>query len=60
MPRREAFGLPDSAEWQAQAEMARVIPITKTSGQNDVREQRMATLRDFLVKRYKTLSMTVP
>jgi serine/threonine protein kinase len=57
---REAFGLPDSAEWQAQAEMARVIPITETAGQNEGREQRMATLRDFLVKRYKTLSMTVP
>ncbi|MEO6419866.1 MAG: serine/threonine-protein kinase [Polyangiaceae bacterium] len=53
---REALGIPDSAEWRAQAEMAREIP----GGQSAGKEQRMATLRDFLVKRYKTLSMTAP
>ena len=58
---REALGLPDSPEWRAQAEMAReAAPVMTpgTAGANAAREQRMATLRDFLVKRYKTLSMT--
>ena len=58
---REALGLPDSPEWRAQAEMAREAAPVMTPGPaaaTAAREQRMATLRDFLVKRYKTLSMT--
>jgi len=57
---RQAFGLPDSAEWQAQAEMARQASAP-TARAPDAAEpmKRMETLRDFLVARYRTAQMEV-
>ena len=47
---REALSLPDSPEWRAQAEVAK---IAKSGDRTD--KIRMGTLRDFLVEKYKTV-----
>jgi serine/threonine-protein kinase len=55
---REALGLPDSAEWQAQAEIARQASApTARAPEPGQPLKKMETLRDFLVKRYQTAQM---
>ncbi|WP_394833245.1 serine/threonine protein kinase [Pendulispora rubella] len=55
---REAMGLPDSAEWRAQAEIARDAVPAQAAPAEAERQARLGTLRDFLVKKYPTLGMT--
>jgi serine/threonine protein kinase len=57
---REALGIPDSPEWRAQAELARVAspPASGTAAAESARRERMGTLRDFLAHRYPTMGMT--
>jgi serine/threonine-protein kinase len=54
---RAALGLPETPEWQAQAAMAREAAPSAGAPASPAREQRMATLRDFLVQRYQTAKM---
>lgn len=51
---REALGLPDTAEWRGQAEMAR---LAAQGLEETGRKQRMGTLKDFLVKQYRTMPL---
>jgi serine/threonine protein kinase len=56
---RKALGIADSAEWRAQAELAFVastVPAERPSAV-PAKQQRIATLRDFLVDRYRTAKM---
>jgi serine/threonine-protein kinase len=57
---RTALGIADSPEWRAQAELALVaastVPAERPSAAG-AKHQRMATLRDFLVDRYRTAKM---
>ncbi|HWL88935.1 MAG TPA: serine/threonine-protein kinase, partial [Polyangiaceae bacterium] len=56
---RDALGLPDSAEWRAQAEIAKeAVPFPRAPSAEAERQARIGTLRDFLVKKYPTLAMT--
>ena len=55
---REAMGLPDSAEWRAQAEIARDAVPAHAAPAEAERQARLGTLREFLVKKYPTLGMT--
>jgi serine/threonine-protein kinase len=58
---REALGIPDTEEWRAQAEIAQVAIAPTAPGEQEAAQQKkLGTLRDFLVKRYKTMSMTAP
>jgi serine/threonine-protein kinase len=50
---RGALGVPDSPEWRAQAELA----FAATKPAEPQRRERIATLRDFLVDRYRTAKM---
>jgi serine/threonine protein kinase len=54
---RTALGLADTPEWQAQAEIARHAPEPELPADQTAREQRLATLREFVVKGYKTANM---
>jgi len=54
---RQALGIPESPEWRAQAEMARAAAAPPTQQEAPARAQRMATLRGFLVERYRTAKM---
>ena len=54
---RQALGIPESQEWRAQAEMARAAAAPPTQQEAPARAQRMATLRGFLVERYRTAKM---
>jgi serine/threonine-protein kinase len=61
---RSALGIADSPEWRAQAELsnlARVAVLGPTAPaerkSDPVRKERIATLRDFLVDRYRTAKM---
>jgi serine/threonine protein kinase len=54
---RLALGLADTPEWQAQAEIARHAPQPDQATDRTAREQRLATLREFVVKGYKTANM---
>jgi len=50
---RQALGIPDTPEWRAQADIAREANAPPDATKGD----RIQTLRDFLVQRYKTLAM---
>jgi serine/threonine-protein kinase len=55
---RDALGLPDTAEWQAQAELARQASApTARAPEPGQPIKKMETLRDFLVARYRTMQM---
>jgi serine/threonine-protein kinase len=54
---RHALGLPESPEWHAQAELARSATMPIQIRAEPARAQRMATLRDFLVERYRTVKI---
>ncbi len=54
---RRALGIAESPEWRAQAEMANAAAVKVTGHEAPARAQRMATLRDFLVDRYRTAKM---
>ena len=54
---RNGLGLPDTPEWQAQAAIAREAPEPLDSAGRTAREQRLATLREFVVRGYKTANM---
>ena len=65
---RSALGIPESPEWHAQAELAFAATVfapgslagrasTPPGPEAPARAQRMATLRDFLVDRYRTAKM---
>jgi serine/threonine protein kinase len=56
---RTGLGLADTPEWQAQAEIARQAPEPdiEDPGALTVREQRLATLREFVVRSYKTVPL---
>jgi serine/threonine protein kinase len=54
---RAALGLAETPEWQAQAEMAREAAPALDPNAAPARAQRIATLRDFLVDRYRTAKM---
>jgi serine/threonine-protein kinase len=55
---RDALGLPDTEEWRAQAELARQASApTARAPEPGQPAQRMETLRDFLVARYRTMQM---
>jgi serine/threonine-protein kinase len=54
---RAALGIPDSPAWQAQAELARDAATIPTADE-PARTRRMATLRDFLVQKYRTEKIT--
>ncbi len=54
---RAALSLPVTPEWQAQAEMAREAAPPPEAQASPARAQRIATLRDFLVERYRTAKM---
>ena len=54
---RAAFGLPESAEWHALAEM--VSHAKESSGAREPDTDRMGTLRDIVVERYRTAPMPV-
>jgi hypothetical protein len=53
---RTGLGLADTPEWRAQAEIAREAPepVFEDRGASTVREQRLATLREFVVNSYRT------
>ena len=53
---RTALGLADSPEWQAQAAFAKDA-VPASSNDEPARTRRVATLRDFLVQRYRTEKM---
>jgi serine/threonine-protein kinase len=55
---RMALDLADTPEWQAQAEIARRAPEPEHAREKTAREQQLATLREFVVKGYKTANMT--
>jgi serine/threonine protein kinase len=52
---RAAFGLPESEEWRAQAEMARRATSPDTPS-----PVAMGTLRDIVVQRYRTEPIAIP
>jgi serine/threonine protein kinase len=54
---RTAFGLPESPEWHAQAELAFAAKSPGALSAEPARMQRMATLRLFLSEKYKTQKM---
>jgi len=54
---RQALGIAESPEWRAQAEIAHAAAVPATGNEAPARAQRMATLRDFLVDRYRTAKM---
>jgi serine/threonine protein kinase len=54
---RAALGLAETPEWRAQAEMAREAAPSLDPHAAPARAQRIATLRDFLVDRYRTAKM---
>jgi serine/threonine-protein kinase len=54
---RLALDLADTPEWQAQAEIAQQAPEPEQSTEKNSREIRLATLREFVVKGYKTANM---
>lgn len=59
---RAALGVPETSEWRAQAELAHVAvaPRVSHSPANEAhRTARIATLRDFLVDRYRTVKLDV-
>jgi serine/threonine-protein kinase len=60
---RDALGLPDTAEWRAQADIANAAkafsPTAPDSSAAAAQDQKLGTLRDFLVKRYTTMSMSL-
>jgi serine/threonine-protein kinase len=58
---RTGLGLADTPEWQAQAEIARQAPepLPEDMPAQTIREQRLATLREFVVARYRTVPLTV-
>jgi len=57
---RNALGLPDSAEWQAQAEIARQASApTARAPEPGQPMKKMETLRDFLIARYRTAQMEI-
>jgi eukaryotic-like serine/threonine-protein kinase len=51
---RLALNLADTAVWRAQAEIAKNAPQSKKGGEETAREHRLATLREFVVKSYRT------
>jgi serine/threonine protein kinase len=51
---RNGLELADTPEWQAQAEIAKNAPEPEEAGQRTAREMRLATLREFVVRGYKT------
>jgi serine/threonine-protein kinase len=55
---REALGIPETEEWRAQAEIAKVAVAPTAPGEAAAQQKKLGTLRDFLVQRYKTMSMT--
>jgi serine/threonine-protein kinase len=57
---RVALHLADTPEWQAQAEIARQAPEPEQAAEKTEREVRLATLREFVVKGYKTANMASP
>lgn len=57
---RDTLGLPDSAEWQAQAELARAANAPTARAPNaESPKRQMETLRDFLIARYRTAQMEI-
>jgi serine/threonine-protein kinase len=58
---RTGLGLADTPEWRAQAEIAREAPEPELDvrGASTLREQRLATLREFVVKSYETQPLAV-
>jgi serine/threonine-protein kinase len=54
---RAAMGMPESPEWAAQAEIAKGATLFAQAAPEAPRSQRIATLRDFLVDRYRTAQM---
>jgi serine/threonine-protein kinase len=53
---REALGLPETAEWLAQAEFARTARTARTpSAHTPSNERKLATLREFVAQGYKTV-----
>ena len=58
---RAGLGLPDAAEWRAQQDIARsareVVGVGDASPASAQAEKRMATLREFVVRSYKTERM---
>ena len=59
---RAALGVPETSEWRAQAELAHVAvapPLSRSPAQEAHRTARIATLRDFLVDRYRTVKLDV-
>ncbi len=57
---RMALNLADTPEWQAQAEIARRAPEPEQPVEKTEREVRLATLREFVVRSYKTANMASP
>ncbi len=51
---RRGLGLDDSAEWKAQAEIAREAPEPGDGAQRVERAQKLATLREFVEQGYRT------
>ncbi len=52
---RESLGLPKTPEWRAQADVAQVVAAPGRQGTLELAtERRLATLREFLVKGYRT------
>jgi hypothetical protein len=54
---RRALGLPETAEWQAQADFAqaaRTLADTPYPSTDSQQHKRLATLREFVITGYKT------
>jgi serine/threonine protein kinase len=51
---RVALNLADTAAWQAQAEIAKNASPPRERGVETARERRLATLREFVVRSYRT------
>jgi serine/threonine protein kinase len=51
---RVALSLPDTPVWRAQAAIAKAAPESRKGGAETARERRLATLREFVVRSYRT------
>jgi serine/threonine-protein kinase len=60
---RAALGIPESAEWRAQADIARTAKtiaearVAPNPGAVEAQEKQLATLREFVVRGYKTMKL---
>jgi serine/threonine protein kinase len=55
---RVALSLADTPAWQAQGEIARRAPEPEEPAEKTARQVRLATLREFVAKSYRTANMT--